>query len=246
MACSQVWILHPQGRQGLSPRGFPRAGSTLDSRPQPWARCSPLWISGPKFLDASVSFSIKFVLRGPEVPDTAGGEDERTSTGAGGIAGRRREAAGATGKVPAERGPLPGWTASPGTEQSTGDPGPPNCPHWVSPAHMEGGLGASGNCRPWHLGPHLGAPQERLRGSDTFQNLGLLSSCPLLSRVVLRLSCKGGKLCGCGLVCPLCSPPNPSTPPHRAGQVCRVCRRPSVHGHMAQGPRQLLDPERPQ
>lgn len=81
MACLQVWVLHPQGRRGLSPRGFPRAGSTLDSRPQPQARCSPLWISGPKFLDASVSFSIKFVLMRPEVLDTAGGEDERTSMG---------------------------------------------------------------------------------------------------------------------------------------------------------------------
>ena len=81
MACWQVWVLHPQGRRGLSPCGFPRARSTLDSRPQPQARCSPLWISGPKFLDESVSFSIKFVLRRPEVLDTAGGEDERTSTG---------------------------------------------------------------------------------------------------------------------------------------------------------------------
>ena len=81
MVCLQVWVLHPQGHRGLSPRGFPRAGSTLDSRPQPQARCSPLWISGPKFLDASVSFSIKFVLMRPEVLDTAGGEDERTSMG---------------------------------------------------------------------------------------------------------------------------------------------------------------------
>lgn len=116
MACSQVWILHPRGRRGLSPRGLPRARSTLDSRPQPWARCSPLWISGPKFLVVSVSFSIKFVLRGPEVLDTAGGEDERTSMGAGDTAGRRREAAGATGKVPADAGPFLG--GQPHQEQS--------------------------------------------------------------------------------------------------------------------------------
>lgn len=28
------------GHRGLSLRGLPRAGTTLDSRPQPWARCS--------------------------------------------------------------------------------------------------------------------------------------------------------------------------------------------------------------
>ena len=124
--------------------------------------------------------------------------------GQGGTAGRRREAAGATGKVPADAGPSPG--GRPHQEQSAWDPGLPNRPRWVSPAHMEGRLEASGNCRPWHLGPYLGAPQERLWGSGALQNLGLLSSCLLSSQVVLRLSLKGGELCGCGSVCHLCFP----------------------------------------